>query len=113
MLRSFEIEKKDWENFVRIVGHGNASATLRNFILSYGERTDISEKKLRKEYEIVDEEYRKIKSKWERLKKRIEEIDGKRKAEELASIKRQEKEYKKLKDIEYETKKKDLWRDVS
>lgn len=110
MLRTFEIERKDWENFSRIVGFGNASATLRNFIMSYGEKTDINERKLRKEFEIVDNEHNKVKARWQKLKSKIEEIDEKRKQEELEKIKKEETFKKKMQDIEYETKKKDMWR---
>lgn len=110
MLRNFEIEKSEWENFKRIVGHGNASATIRNFILSYSEKTDLPEKKLRKEFEILDDEYQKIKKKWEKFKVKIDVLDEKRKVEELAEIKKQEKLKQQFQKLQYETSKKDLWR---
>ena len=110
VLRTFEIEKMDWEYFKRQVGDNNASATIRNFIKSFTDTVDFPEKKLRKEFEIVDEEYKKIKNKWERLKDKIQVIDDKRKQEELKKIKKEETLKKRVAELEHNTLKDELHR---
>lgn len=108
VIRTFEIEKRDWDTFKLTVGDNNASATIRNFITSYGEKNNISEKKIYKEFEIIDEEFKKIKNKWTFLKTKIESIEEKKRIEELERINKEEKEKKKMQDIEYSTAKNNL-----
>ena len=110
VMKSFDIDKEDWDIFLQQVGWGNASATLRNYIRSYGEKTNISEKKLRQEFDITDEEYKKIKAKWERQKSKIEAIHQKRKQEELEQLAKKEKELDKLRDLKHQQMKEELRR---
>lgn len=107
MLVNFHCEKSDYDHFKNIVGNGNAGRTLRNFILSYGEKSDVSEKVLMKQYAQIDEEYKKLKAKHERIKNKVESIETKRKQDEISNLKKQEKELKKFQDIEYEQAKED------
>lgn len=105
---NFQIEKEDYIIFKQKVGDRQASAILRNFIRSYGENETFSEKKIRKELEVLEPEYNKLHSKYYKLKARLEAIEQKRKEEELERLKQEQSEQKKIQDIAQETAKANL-----
>jgi len=100
---TFFLKDEELIEFKRQVGEGNMSGTLRNYVKSYGEgSSDFKEKRLRKEFEVATENYQKMKAIYERLKAKVEAINAKQKQEEIANIKKKEKEFKKFQDIRHE-----------
>jgi len=86
VMRTMQIDAIDWENFKRAVGDRNASATIRNFIKSCDEDATTNEKRLRKELEIIENEYKEIRAKYLKIKEKVESLDKKRKLKELKEI---------------------------
>ena len=109
---TFFLDKADLDTFKASVGEGNISPTLRNFVKSYGEGKELSEKKVQLLFTIEKEKYDKQKAKYERLKTKLEAIKEKKREEELKRVEKEVKFRQKMTDIEYETRKKDLWRTV-
>lgn len=106
----FQVEKTQYDAFISAVGKGNMSTMLRNYIESYSEDSDVSERKLRKELEFLMPKHLKIKQKVDKIEQKLAIFDQKRKQKELEMLKKQKKEFEKLKKIEMETAKKDSTR---
>ena len=109
---NINIEAVDLELFKQKVGNGNVTATIRNFILAYVSGDDLNDRKLRKQFEILTDEKRKIDIRFNKVKSRIDSIDQKRKAEDLVKIEAERKEREKMQMVEHETNKANLSRMV-
>lgn len=102
---NFNCEEKDLVAFKVEVGYGNVSSVLRNFIKSFSNNEDITEKKLHKELEIIEPQYTEIKTKYFRLREKLEVIEQKRKKDELNRLEALHKEKNKQQKIQGETMK--------
>ena len=92
--------------FRELVGKGNMSSVVRSYIKSRIEESDgHDERKIRKKYEKIEEEYNLLKSK-------LSSMDAKRKEEEEKKMAQMEKERVKMAQIEHETIKANLHRMV-
>ena len=113
MQVNFNVDKDDWQQFKIVVGENNASSTIRNFIKSYAvEKPNIGEVRLKKEFQLVEEDYLDIKKKRDAMKSKIDKIELERKQKELEDMKKEEEQKKRKQHAVYEAVKDNLHRAV-
>ena len=107
------MEKFEWENFKRKVGEGNASSVIRGFVRSYSNiKTESNRREyyIRKELSIVEPDYQKLSSKYNRLKVELEAIEQQKKTEEIKAMKEAEKQAEIFKNMKHAQMQKELRR---
>lgn len=96
----------DYEHkmFQSKVGPGNMSAAIRQYIKHcIEEEGNEKEKVIRKRFDLIDEEKKKITKEWSKLKSKIDIIEDKKRIEELKVLEEEEQEKKKKSDIKHNT----------
>jgi len=89
------MEKFEWESFRRKVGEGNASAVIRGFVRSYSNIKSESNRReyyIKKELSIIEPDFQKLSTKYNRLKIELESIEQQKKTEEIKAMKEAEKQ---------------------
>lgn len=111
---NFDIHEYDYMSFQNIVGKGNVSASLRNYVKSTITTGKDNEKEyiIRKKLIKIEEEKRKTDTEYNKLKAKIDIIDMKKKQEEIKKLEDQEKERKKWNKIKGDTMRENLHRMV-
>ena len=107
---NFHMEKVDYEVFKSRVGDRNVSVTLRNYALSYVESTNLNERKMIKQFEIIDKEKKAQDSRPRALKLKIDKLENDRQLAEIKRLDEEQKERDKMEDIGAQTHKKDLYK---
>jgi hypothetical protein len=103
IIRLSEIEKKEFE---QKVGKGNMSSAIRQYIKNVATSQDnYRESTLRKKLSYLEDEKKKLDVEYIKIKTKVDDIDEKRKLDEIAKLEAAEKRKKKINDIEGRTMK--------
>lgn len=95
----------DYMMFKSLVGEGNVSASLRNYIKASISTQDKNSKEpiIRKRFQLIQKDKEKLDKKYSKLKAELDAIDEKRKQQEFKRLEELEKQKEKASKIEGNT----------